>query len=242
MRLLVSVRNAVEAAAALAGGADIIDAKEPLNGPLGAVSADVLGGIVAAVGRAVPVSAALGDADDVDVVARAGSARRAGVTFVKVGLAGSRRRPGLTEDVFMLARSIEQPALVLVAYADFDVADAPTPAELLTIADHVNPAGILLDTFDKAGPGLTSLMPACTLAAFVSRAKARGRFVAVAGKLTLEDLETVHDVGADVAGLRGAACDGGRCGVVTAERVTALRRQRDWMLSTAPGPFASHAI
>ena len=29
MRLLVSVRNATEAAAALAGGADIVDAKEP---------------------------------------------------------------------------------------------------------------------------------------------------------------------------------------------------------------------
>ena len=33
--LLVSVRSALEAEAALQGGADIIDVKEPMNGPLG---------------------------------------------------------------------------------------------------------------------------------------------------------------------------------------------------------------
>ena len=242
MRLLVSVRNAVEAAAALAGGADIIDAKEPLNGPLGAVPADVLHEIVAAVGGAAPVSAALGDVHEDDVVGHARSARQAGVTFVKVGFAWSRRRRGLIDDVLRLARSIDDAPLVLVPYADFDVADAPAPAELLAVADHVTLAGILLDTYDKDGPGLTSLMPASTLASFIGRAKKPGRFVAVAGRLTLEDIATVQRAGADIAGFRGAACDGGRCGIVTAERVAALRLQRDRMLSAASAPLASHAI
>ena len=35
-KLLVSVRSADEARAALAGGADLIDVKEPAHGPLGA--------------------------------------------------------------------------------------------------------------------------------------------------------------------------------------------------------------
>ena len=43
MQLLVSVRSAVEVAPALAGGADIIDAKEPDRGSLGAVSAACAG-------------------------------------------------------------------------------------------------------------------------------------------------------------------------------------------------------
>ena len=42
MRLLVSVRSAAEVAAALAGGADIIDAKEPSRGGLGAVDPEDL--------------------------------------------------------------------------------------------------------------------------------------------------------------------------------------------------------
>jgi uncharacterized protein (UPF0264 family) len=222
MRLLVSVRNASEARDALAGGADIIDAKEPLNGPLGAVSSDVLHAIAATIGSAAPVSAALGDVYDDGVMGRAIAARQAGVTFVKVGFAGMGRRHRLTDDVVTLARAAQPPALVLVAYADFDVADAPPPAEILMLAAHLKPAGILLDTYDKERAGLTSLMHACTLATFVSRAKAQGRFVALAGKLTLEDIETVQDTGADVIGLRGAACDGGRGGVVTSARVRAL--------------------
>ena len=222
MRLLVSVRNASEATAALAGGADIIDAKEPINGPLGAVSSDTLHEITATIGNAAPVSAALGEIRESNVLNRAVAARQAGVTFVKVGFAGMRRRQRLEEDVLTLARAAQPPALVLVAYADFAVADAPPPAEILTIAAHIKPAGILLDTYDKDGAGLTSLMPACTLATFVSRAKALGRFVALAGKLTLEDIETILDTGTDVIGLRGAACDGGRGGVVTSARVRAL--------------------
>jgi len=222
MRLLISVRNASEASAALAGGADIIDAKEPLNGPLGAVSSDVLHEIAVAVGNAAPVSAALGDICEDEVEDRAVAARQAGVAFVKVGFAGMRGRQGLEEDVLTLAQVARPPALVLVAYADFDVADAPPPAEIVTLASHIGPAGILLDTYDKDGAGLTSLMHACTLATFVSRAKASGRFVAIAGKLTLEDIETMHDIGPDVIGLRGAACDGGRSGIVTSARVRAL--------------------
>ena len=222
MRLLVSVRNASEAGSALAGGADIIDAKEPINGPLGAVSSDVLHEIAATLGNAAPVSAALGDICEDDVLDRAVAARQAGVTFVKVGFAGMRQRQQLEEVVLTLARAAPPPALVLVAYADFDVAGAPPPAEILTLAAQINPAGILLDTYDKDGAGLTSLMHASTLATFVSRAKASGCFVALAGRLSLEDIETVHDLGADVIGLRGAACDGGRNGVVTSTRVRAL--------------------
>ena len=42
MRLLVSVRSPTEAARAVEGGADIVDAKEPARGSLGAVEGEVL--------------------------------------------------------------------------------------------------------------------------------------------------------------------------------------------------------
>ncbi|HEY6223210.1 MAG TPA: (5-formylfuran-3-yl)methyl phosphate synthase, partial [Gemmatimonadales bacterium] len=62
MRLLVSVADDDEARTALAAGADIIDAKNPRRGPLGAVTARTLAAIVGAVRPHRPVSAALGDA------------------------------------------------------------------------------------------------------------------------------------------------------------------------------------
>ena len=61
MRLLVSVRAAAEVAPALAGGAAIVDAKEPARGSLGAVRPEVLRQIASLVPATVPLSVALGD-------------------------------------------------------------------------------------------------------------------------------------------------------------------------------------
>ena len=44
----------------------------------------------------------------------------------------------------------------------------------------------------------------------------------MAGKLTADDLGFVRNAGADIAGVRGAACEGGRTGRVTVEKVRLL--------------------
>jgi len=237
MQLLVSVRNAAEASAALFGGADIVDAKEPLNGPLGAVSAQALYAIATAVGNAVPISAAIGDMDS-DVAGRASAARRTGAAFVKVGFAGMRGRHHLADDVQSLAQAVQPSALILVAYADFYRADAPRLEELLHLADRVDAAGVLLDTWNKHGAGLTSLISARALASFVGEARRAGRLAALAGRLTADDIELALESGADVIGFRGAACDGGRSGVVTAERVRALRLRLDQLDPAPHAPVA----
>src|SRR5207237_9523523 len=87
MRLLVSVRGPLEARAALAGGADVIDAKDPACGALGAVSAERLAAIRRTVGAARPVSAALGDARDEGTVAAAAAAA-AGAGCGEAGFGG----------------------------------------------------------------------------------------------------------------------------------------------------------
>src|SRR5262249_43175143 len=89
MQLLVSVSDAAEARAAVDGGADIIDAKNPFIGALGAVRPDVLSEIRRAVDSSRLVTAALGDADASNVVeelARELVVR--GARLVKVGFAG----------------------------------------------------------------------------------------------------------------------------------------------------------
>src|SRR6185295_5555749 len=89
MRLLVSVASAAEASAALLGGDDIIDAKDPLSGALGPVSLDVLREIHVACAGVRPVTAALGDASDEEEIERSAHAfSTAGAALVKVGFAG----------------------------------------------------------------------------------------------------------------------------------------------------------
>src|SRR5256714_9658127 len=87
MRLWVSVGGPAEARAAVAGGADVIDAKDPARGALGPVRRDRLAAIRRAVGAARPVSAALGDAGD-DAMVAAAAAAPPGGAFVKLGFGG----------------------------------------------------------------------------------------------------------------------------------------------------------
>ena len=94
MRLLVSVRSAEEVSAALAGGADIIDAKEPARGSLGRVTPAVLSAIAARTPASVPFSVALGDCADLDTLRAALDGVRLGErlaqVYLKLGFAGVR--------------------------------------------------------------------------------------------------------------------------------------------------------
>src|SRR5688500_14284157 len=82
--LLVGVRSGEEAALALAGGADVIDVKEPRRGALGAADAEVWNEVAEEVRGRAMTSAALGELLSEGVERRAASARS--LDFVKIGL------------------------------------------------------------------------------------------------------------------------------------------------------------
>jgi uncharacterized protein (UPF0264 family) len=233
MKLLVSVRDAAEAAAALAGGADIVDAKDPAAGALGPVTPAQLQRIVAVVNGMRPVTAALGEASEASPVEqRVRAFRAAGARFVKLGFAGVSTARALARAI---ARAVDAApeALVAVAYADAERAGAPNRHLVLEAAIEMRAAGVLLDTADKAGPGLRQLIPAAALRRWVETAHAGGLFVALAGRLRADDLPLARDVGADIAGVRGAACVGtARDAPVVARRV---RRLVELIRRDAPG-------
>jgi (5-formylfuran-3-yl)methyl phosphate synthase len=221
VRLLVSVSNTQEAAAAADGGADIIDAKDPLHGALGAVTAAMFDDIRRAVDR--PTSAALGDARTAaDVERDARAFREAGAAFVKLGFAGT---AGARDISRLLAAAVRGAGdgVVAVAYADHDRAGSIGPDALVGAAARAGVAGILLDTADKQGPGVCHLFTQSRLGEWIVLARDAGLFVAVAGRLTINDLSRVRDAGADIAGVRGAACVHGRTGPISSDRVRALR-------------------
>src|SRR4051812_31622535 len=94
--LLVSVRSAAEALSSLAGGADVIDVKEPKYGSLGAADHETIAAIVRVVGGRVPVSAAMGELVDI-MHSQDGHGTKplsAGVSLFKIGLASC---AGLTD-------------------------------------------------------------------------------------------------------------------------------------------------
>jgi uncharacterized protein (UPF0264 family) len=228
MRLLVSVASAAEALAALEGGADIIDAKEPRAGALGAVATEVLRDIHGVVDGRRLVSAALGDAGDEAIECTARTFVSNGAALVKVGFAGI-SDPGTVEALVAAAvrgavsGSAGVAGVVAVAYADSERASSIEARSLVRAAARGGAVGVLLDTADKSGPGVRGLLAAGPLSSWAAEAHAAGLFVAVAGKLTAADLPFVSDAGADIVGVRGAACDGGRTGRVSVDKVRRLR-------------------
>jgi len=226
MKLLVSCRDAVDASAALAGGADIIDAKEPASGALGAVDLATFQHIVAAVANARPVTAALGDAINERAIAHtAGAYARAGARLVKIGFAGitSRSRVASLVDAARDGAAGTRAGVIATAYADADRVASLNLLAMIDAAALAGATGILLDTADKRGPGLRGLMSSERLHSWISAARDARLLVALAGKLTADDFGFVNDAGADIIGVRGAACDGGRTGQIVAARVRAIR-------------------
>ena len=229
MQLLVSVSNASEARRAVNGGADLIDAKNPLTGALGAVTLDTLRQIGNAVSGRRVVTAALGDATDEETIRRAAFEYAAtGVGFVKVGFAGITNRSRVERLIAAAGEGVKAArplscGAVAVAYADTGGTTSVDLDTLVDAAARTGATGVLLDTALKHGPGLRHLMSAPALEAWVARAHEAGLMVALAGKLTAGDLALVRDTGADIAGVRGAACESGRASSITEERVRLLR-------------------
>jgi uncharacterized protein (UPF0264 family) len=236
IRLLVSVRDGIEASAALSGGADLIDAKDPSSGALGAVTEDTLHDIALVVGRRRPLSAALGDAAEPEAIERLACVyAAAGAALVKIGFAGvasAGRVATLIASAVRGARagSDGRSGVVAVAYADADTSVSLAPTVLLDVAARAGASAVLLDTADKNGLGLPSLVPPAMLSSWAAAAHETGMFVALSGRLTAADLPMVRRTGADIAGVRGAACDDGRNGRVTAIRV------RNLLAACAPDP------
>jgi len=229
MKLLVSVMDADEARAAAAAGADIVDVKNPGEGSLGAPVPAVIAAVRAAVPVALPVSAAIGDMPNLPGTAALAAlgAARSGATFVKVGLWGTTSEPDAVALLRAVREAVPGAVLVAAAYADaVRVPHAPLAPELLPRVAHA--AGVdvcLLDTAIKDGRGLLEWLSPDALTRLVADAHAAGLEVALAGALRAEELPVIRDTGADVAGVRSAAChEGRRAGRLDAERVRALRR------------------
>ncbi len=228
LKLLVSVVDAAEARTAAAAGADIVDVKNPEEGSLGAPSPATIEAVRAAVPARLPVSAAIGDMPNLPgTAALAGlGAARSGAAFVKVGLWGVASEA----EAIALLRAVRDGApgavVVAAAYADARrVAHAPLAPELLPRVAGAAGVGVcLLDTAVKDGRGLMEWLTPDALGSLVAEAHGFGLQVALAGALRAEDLPVVRAAGADIAGVRSAACsDARRSGPLDAARVRALR-------------------
>lgn len=217
-RMLASVTGPEEAALVLAGGADIIDLKDPSRGALGAVDPTIVAETVAAVGGRRPVSAVAGDLPmEPSVVLDAVSAFAAtGVDYVKLGLFPGGDARACLRAVTRLASRIR---LVGVLFAD----RAPD-LSLIAAAAEAGFAGAMLDTSDKSAGRLLDHMDLPELRRFVESCSALGLLSGLAGSLEAPDVPRLLLLRPDYLGFRGALCGtGGRTHHIVPEAVQQIR-------------------
>jgi len=224
--LLVSVRDASEALAALAGGAQVIDVKEPGRGSLGAADSETVAAVVGAVDGRVPVTAAAGEL--VDFTRSPQAPLPSGLSLFKIGLANCRAlldwksRWWELMDAMWPHQNASQHA-VAVAYADWRTANAPEPLEVLRAAVDAGCPALLVDTWDKSAGTLFDHWPADELARFIESVHSNDLLLVLAGSLADESFAAAARLSPDLLAVRTAACESGRNGTVSRERVALLR-------------------
>jgi FolB domain-containing protein len=200
--MLASVTNPAEADAVRAGGADIIDLKDPAKGALGVLDAAVAADIVRSVGKRRPVSAAAGAALGapwvlVDAVAAMAAT---GVDYVKVGFS-----PGKAgaDCVRALRPHASNTKIVGVLFAD----GAPD-LDMLALMANNGFTGAMLDTAKKGAGRLLDHMDVAALDRFIDRCRENGLTSGLAGSLEPPDVPRLLPLQPNYLGFRGSLCQG----------------------------------
>lgn len=220
---LASVTSVCEAQLAVSAGCDIIDAKDPSRGALGALPVATVLAIRSTLPRSVPVSATIGDlVSDYNLVSHAALAMaESGCDLVKIGFFPGGEARGTVRALGRLKLGGTR----LVGLLLVDRAPDFTLLPDLAAAGFV---GVMLDTASKASGSLRDHATPVALANFVVSARALGLFAGFAGSLRLSDIAELIRLKPDVLGFRGAVCDGDvRTQHLDPIRLAGVRREID---------------
>ena len=229
MRLLVSPINIEEAKAAMAGGADILDVKNPKEGSLGANFPWVIRSVAEVAAGKLPVSATIGDFDYKPGTASLAAlgAAFSGAEYIKVGLLKIKDQDEAGDMLSHIVRSVkdfdERKKLVAAAYSDYSRVGSIAPMDLPQAASECGADVVMVDTAIKDGKSTLEFMTEMEIADFISAGHDLGLDVAIAGTIKFEDLELLRRVAPDIIGVRGAVCGGDRSGQIKEELVRKMK-------------------
>jgi uncharacterized protein (UPF0264 family) len=212
------------------GGADIIDVKNPKEGPLGASFPWIIKRVRELAPDGIEVSCTLGDVSNFPgtVSLAALGAASIGVNYVKVSLQGLQTKE---DAIFMMqnvVRSVHDynPSIKVAAagFADAYRVKSVDPLLVPEIASESKSDIAMIDTGLKDGKNLLDFLNMGKLKEFLDKTHGYGLKAALAGSLRKEDLQKISLLGVDIIGLRGAACSNGDRvhGQITREKVHEL--------------------
>lgn len=225
-KLLVSVRSLNEAEAALAGGCDWLDVKEPTAGSLGAATPEKISEIAPLASSFLGWSIALGEISDFDEsMWTAVLPDFPNLALVKLGLSQCAHPADWRNRLLRFKGSLPNLSIAMVYYADRQSANSPTWEETIEAAAELKSPVLLIDTFFKNGKTLLDHLTLDQLKAVRTQVHSLNLGLALAGSLQLEQINMLTtEIHPDLVAVRGAACKSGRNSEVCPSRVALLKR------------------
>jgi uncharacterized protein (UPF0264 family) len=221
--------NLDEARAALSGGADIIDVKNPKEGSLGANFPWAIKAVAELAAGKVPVSATIGDLEFKPGTASLAAlgAAMVGADYVKAGLLGAKTQDQAREMMEGIVRAVKdfdpRKKVVSAAYSDYARAGSLSPMLLPAVARDAGADLVMVDTAKKDGRSTFEFMSEEDLRSFISLGHKMGLEVAVAGTIGFDHLEMLKRLNPDIIGVRGVVCGGDRRSSIRPELVERLK-------------------
>lgn len=203
--MLASVTGPAEAEIAIAGGADLIDLKDPSRGAFGALPVAVVRETVKFIAGRRPVSAVVGDIPMEPAALFEAASRMAetGVDYVKIGFQPGETLPACIEALAPLAARVH---LVAAFFADQGPLDFTA---LSLLAQHGFKAA-MLDTAEKGAGRLMSHLGIADLSRFVEACREASLLCGLAGALETPDIARLLLLQPGFLGFRSALCQAGR--------------------------------
>ena len=222
--------NTEEAQAALAGGADIIDVKNPREGSLGANFPWAIRAVADLAKGRVPVSATIGDLEfkpGTSSLAALGAAV-SGADYVKAGLLGVKTPTQADEMLQGIVRAVKdydpEKKVVASGYSDYVRAGSISPRLLPAAAANAGADVVMVDTAVKDGKPTFDFMSEQDLLDFINLGHESGLQVAIAGNIGFAHLDLLRRLQPDIIGVRGMVCGGDRRSAVRADLVEKVKR------------------
>jgi len=237
--LMISVFEEKEITAALDGGADIIDVKNPGEGALGAPAPETIRDVCNRLKGNKPFSIALGEfpgKPNAAALAALGGAHFL-PDFIKVAFVSHT----VSKEIFSTLRVIKKSlrlfqqkriSLVSVAYADTLGSASWNLSDFAAISKAGGADGCLVDTWQKNGKSLPDHLSWNNIERFIADCRKEQLFCGLAGSLRLDDVAGLGRLEPDIIGVRSAVCGGDRLrGTVSAQSVRELKA------ALGPGSF-----
>jgi hypothetical protein len=133
-----------------------------------------------------------------------------GLSYAKWGLAGCGRAKDWRSRLKALAQQMQgdtpECELVIVAYADWQQAAAPTPEQLCEFACNGGFRAFLIDTWRKDDKTLLDWLPVSKVADLVNDCRSAGVATALAGRLGRREISLLHASRPDWFAVRSVVC------------------------------------